>query len=253
MVDRDPRRARISWVIVGLLLGCGMVPGCVAGHARHVAEAQDLQQRLVTAEQSRIAPPNVKVYEVCKGDGLLAVARRTGVAFSQLAQWNHLALPYTLYVGQRLYLSEPPGWTANPAPHAAAAAGIAAHQVKSAAMLWRWPVRGRIVRGFRQRGSKGIDIAAPQGTKVRSAAAGKVVYSGSGLRAYNNLLIIRHDDEFLSAYGYNRRVYVKEGDLVIAGQNIAEVGAVNGKRTSLHFEIRRHGKPVNPLRYLPAR
>ncbi len=118
-------------------------------------------------------------------------------------------------------------------------------------ITWRWPTKGRIVRRFSQNGNKGLDINGNLGQPVYAAASGKIVYSGSGLIGYGKLIIIKHSKSHLSAYGYNRRLLVKEGDTVAGGQSIAEMGRTGTTQARLHFEIRRDGKPVNPLRYLP--
>lgn len=119
---------------------------------------------------------------------------------------------------------------------------------------WQWPVQGTVVRGFNPAaGSKGLDFAGEVGQAVFAAAPGKVVYSGSALKGYGELIIIKHDDLRLSAYGYNRTRLVKEGDMVRGGQQIAELGLGPESRPILHFEIRERGQPVNPLPYLPPR
>jgi lipoprotein NlpD len=117
---------------------------------------------------------------------------------------------------------------------------------------WQWPVQGEVLKGFslQMGGNKGIDIAGNLGDPVRAVAPGKVVYSGSGLRGYGNLVIIKHSDNYLSAYAYNKKLLVKEGDVVKAGAEIAKMGQNDAGRVMLHFEIRRNGKPVNPLLYL---
>tara|TARA_B100000745_G_scaffold142232_1_gene92984 strand:+ start:9363 stop:10229 length:867 start_codon:yes stop_codon:yes gene_type:complete len=126
---------------------------------------------------------------------------------------------------------------------------------KKSVTKWVWPVKGRVLSGYSSSNAnrKGIDIGGNIGSLVRAAADGKVVYSGSGLRGYGNLIIIKHDDDFLSAYAHNRQLLAKENDSVKAGQVIAELGSTEAKRPMLHFEIRRKGKPVNPLKYLPRR
>lgn len=118
---------------------------------------------------------------------------------------------------------------------------------------WRWPLRGAVEKDFvaGDRTRSGIRITAPVGSPVRSAAPGVVVYSGDGLKGYGNLIIIKHNDRFLSAYGFNRRLLVAEGQKVLAGQEVAEVGSGALGQGSLHFEIRRDGQAVNPLQYLP--
>jgi lipoprotein NlpD len=118
---------------------------------------------------------------------------------------------------------------------------------------WIWPANGKVVATFSESGSKGIDIAGKAGDPVIAAGDGKVVYSGMGLRGYGNLVIIKHDANYLSAYAHNRNILVKEGQPVTQGQKIAEMGNTEADRVKLHFEVRRQGKPVDPLRYLPRR
>lgn len=117
---------------------------------------------------------------------------------------------------------------------------------------WKWPVQGKIIKSFIQSGSKGIDIAAQSGDPIQAAASGEVVYSGNGLIGYGNLLIVKHDDLYLSAYANNASLQVAEGQKVTQGQVIAKCGKSASGIPSLHFEIRKNGKSVNPLGYLPA-
>ncbi|MBI4755413.1 MAG: peptidoglycan DD-metalloendopeptidase family protein [Betaproteobacteria bacterium] len=118
---------------------------------------------------------------------------------------------------------------------------------------WSWPVVGKVLVGFNDGSTKGIDIGGQAGESVLAAAGGKVVYAGSGLRGYGNLVIIKHNPALLSAYAHNRRLLVKEGENVTRGQKIAELGSSDADQTKLHFEIRNQGKPVDPLKYLPPR
>ena len=118
-------------------------------------------------------------------------------------------------------------------------------------LAWQWPIRGRLVKSFSQTGNKGIDISGKIGQSIKAAANGKVVYRGHGLIGYGNLLIIKHNYLYLSAYANNRRLLVKEGQDIKKGQVIAEMGLGKGKKAALHFEIRKNGKSVNPLNYLP--
>lgn len=126
-------------------------------------------------------------------------------------------------------------------------------KIAAGPIKWGWPASGKIVSTFKTKGAvnKGINIASAYGTKVTAAAKGRVVYAGSGLLGYGNLVIIDHNQQFLSAYAHNSRVLVKENDMVEKGQKVAEMGNSGADRVMLHFEIRRDGKPVNPLRYLP--
>jgi lipoprotein NlpD len=159
--------------------------------------------------------------------------------------------------------------SAKPAPQAPASRPTAASPVarapapkpssaeaKSAGPLrWRWPVEGPLVRRFKaaEPGKKGINIAGRIGQPVRAAAPGTVVYAGSGLVGYGRLIIVKHNKQYLSAYGHNQKLIATEGMEVEAGQVIAHMGNSGTNRTQLHFEIRRDGKPVDPLRYLPKR
>ncbi len=118
---------------------------------------------------------------------------------------------------------------------------------------WAWPADGPILNQYSESNSKGLDIGGSKGATVRAAAGGRVVYQGSGLRGYGQLIIIKHSDEFLSAYAHNDRIHVKEGDVVKRGQKIADMGSTGTDRAKLHFEIRRQGTPIDPLKYLPKR
>jgi len=118
---------------------------------------------------------------------------------------------------------------------------------------WIWPVNGKVIKHFSKKANKnkGLDIVAKKGTAVRATAQGKVVYSGSGLRGYGQLVIIKHNDSFLSAYAHNDKIHVAENEFVKAGQRIADLGSSDSNIDKLHFEIRYKGKPVDPLNYLP--
>lgn len=118
---------------------------------------------------------------------------------------------------------------------------------------WLWPATGAILAGFNEASNKGVDIAGNPGDPVIASAGGKVVYSGSGLRGYGKLVIIKHDENYLTAYAHNRELLVKEGDTVSRGQKIAEIGNTDADRPKLHFEIRKQGRPVDPMTYLPPR
>jgi lipoprotein NlpD len=120
-------------------------------------------------------------------------------------------------------------------------------------LSWMWPANGRIVATFDDGKTKGIDIAGKPGQQVMAAGAGKVMYAGSGIRGYGNLVIVKHSNTLLSAYAHNRAIVVKEGDTVSKGQVIAEMGDTDADSVKLHFEIRQQGKPVDPSRFLPSR
>lgn len=199
-------------------------------------------------------------YIVVKGDTLYSIARQQRVAVGRIVTLNKLSRPYTIYPGQRLSLKAGSA-VSNPVVSKKPRSTVIAKQPGSKVVglpnpsKWLWPTEGKVVKGFK--GSRtvqqGIDISGRMGQTVRSAATGVVVYSGSGLVNYGQLIIVKHNENFLSAYGYNSKLLVKEGDKVKAGQAIAKMGRVGQDAPLLHFEIRKYGKPVNPIRHLPKR
>lgn len=230
----------------------------------------------------RASPPSERInyHIVSRGDTLFSIAWRYEKDLEKLAAVNNLSASYTIYPGQRLSLdtssaalsrsrtsraSEPntaksriqkrqtiakstPVTRSTSPPKAAIATGTKYPEQIS----WRWPVRGKLASRYRAGGLfKGIDINSLPGSEVVASAPGSVVYAGNGLRGYGNLIIIRHNSVFLSAYAHNRRIFVREGAAVKAGQKIAEVGGDPANVRRFYFEIRKDGKPVNPLNYLP--
>lgn len=145
---------------------------------------------------------------------------------------------------------------AKAAPGAAVAPPPAAPSEPAKAAVageWQWPASGRLIAGYNEASNKGLDIAGNVGDPVLAAAAGKVVYAGSGLRGYGKLVVIKHNQEYNSVYAHNDKLLVKEDDQVVQGQKIAELGSSEADRPKLHFEIRKQGKAVDPTKYLPAR
>jgi lipoprotein NlpD len=225
-------------------------------------------------------PPGA--YQVKKGDTLYGIAWRYGLDYREVGVWNGIASPYRIYTGQVLRLQAPgapvakpkaartapltgtPAATAQAAgkpPQTVAQAPVVRRQAASgetppgSALRWRWPLQGQVVQTFRARDRtrQGIRIKGQPGQRVEASEAGKVVYSGSGLIGYGNLIIVKHNKDYLSAYGFNRKLLVKEGALVAKGEPVAEVGQAAGGTYQLHFEIRRNGTAVDPLRLLPRR
>ena len=207
---------------------------------------------------------------VQNGDTLFGVAFRNDIDYRDLAAWNNIGSPYTIYPGQSLKLypssggrtaagngTRPPAAVVNPG----SAAPKTPVPVKptpgpvSSGFNWRWPAEGVVIGRFTTGDAteQGVDIAGANGQAVRAASDGVVVYSGGGLVGYGELIIIKHSESWLSAYGHNRKRLVNEGQNVKAGQQIAEMGRSGASRDMLHFEIRYNGKPVDPLQYLPKR
>jgi len=208
---------------------------------------------------------------VQRGDTLYSIARRNNAAVADLARWNGLQPPYTIYPGQRLALGAggrtgagAPAGAGNgrtPAPRpstpppASAPAPRPAPVAVASNVRWQWPAQGVVLSGYVEGNAtrQGVAIGGSSGQAVNAAADGVVVYSGAGLVGYGELIIVKHNDQWLSAYGHNRKRLVNEGQAVKAGQQIAEMGRTGTDRDKLHFEIRYNGKPVDPLLYLPKR
>ncbi|WP_250513553.1 peptidoglycan DD-metalloendopeptidase family protein [Caballeronia sp. INDeC2] len=198
-------------------------------------------------------------YRVERGDTVSKIARANRTTVANIKRWNGLSNADAIEVGQVLRIA-PPAGSASAAESSAAGsaksdAGAQASSQNKAGpgVTLVWPAQGSIIRGFDGKNSKGIDIANVPGTPVVAAATGNVVYAGNGLRGYGNMLIVKHDDEYLTAYAHNRVLLVKEGQTVQQGQQIAEMGDTDSDRTMLHFEVRYMGRSTDPARYLPPR
>ena len=324
----------LTALVVSLLLaGCGtMRSSVVVEPAAGYANLRYSQVVHAATTPARTPVPGGS-YVVVKSDTLYSIAFRKGVDFRDLAQWNGIAPPYTIWPGQRLVLSPPKGAIAAQPTHvptssAGASAGVPKVPATSPAIgfepvpapsasiastsstvttappaivhlppaspavtattsvvpvagvptpapaiaplpapvpaagasramsgvHWRWPADGPLISRFQSGDAiPGIEIGGKPGDSVRAAADGVVVYSGNGLVGYGELVIIKHNESFLSAYGHNRKRLVKEGQRVSAGQQIAEMGSTGATRNELEFQIRKDGNPVDPLGYLPPR
>ena len=226
-------------------------------------------------------------YTVRSGDTLIRIGLDHGQSSRDLARWNNLDNPNRIEVGQVLRVAPPAGAAAvvkavpqssvssaptpalaplppaadKPAPQAAAAASAPAAPVSAAApavspeddIAWIWPTSGPVLAGFDEVKNKGLDIGGAAGDPVLAAADGRVVYVGAGLRGYGNLIILKHNNTYLTAYAHNQTLLIKEDQTVRKGQKIAEMGSSDADRVKLHFEVRRQGKPVDPSKYLPPR
>ena len=262
------QRLMIGFVLSSLLVGCSSTKSSSVGVVDRNNAAP--QRPTVTTGQ----------YAVRRGDTLFSIAFRYGWDYKALAARNNIPEPYTIHPGQtirfdgrtgsapttvvtssqstasssskttvtRRPVGASPTIASKPAPAPLPPAG-------PAPTGWGWPSNGILIGKFSSNGSlnKGIDIAGDLGQPVLAASDGTVVYAGSGLRGYGELVIIKHNETYVSAYGHNRRLLVREGQQVKVGQTIAEMGSTGTDRVKLHFEIRRQGKPVDPLQFLPRR
>ncbi|WP_406672196.1 peptidoglycan DD-metalloendopeptidase family protein [Natronospira sp.] len=216
-------------------------------------------------------------YTVEEGDTLYSIAFRHGLDYRALAEWNGIGSNYLIYPGDELVLSRPPAGVSpeqvaevreqsadREAGRSSASSGDARASGRSRGqgsgtqsmpprgdIDWQWPLEGEVLNQFGEGSmARGIQIAAEEGSDVHAAASGRVVYTGSGLIGYGKLIIIKHDDVYLSAYGHNQDILVEEGDDVDVGERIGRVGLGRGNRSMLHFEIRAEGQAVDPMRHL---
>lgn len=323
-----------------LLLMCWVVTGCVSPHTAPIVESRQNLTHTPPPEVAKSRIQNKQLYVVQRGDTLYGIALKHGIDYKELVQWNGIADPNTLKVGQEIDLLVPSrqakvvesapeeGQSTQPTlfalPQSATPAEVnsikplqtepisplpgamviaepksvklpysepavikpdieASQPVKSqpAAILppqqnrkpsdlekpikvqpevaqskngnnsikWSWPTNGKILSKYTER-TKGVSISGNAGQSVLASADGTVVYSGNSLRGYGNLIIVKHNDIYLSAYGHNSKILVREGETVSKGQKIAEMGNTDSEMVKLHFEIRERGKPVDPLKFL---
>jgi lipoprotein NlpD len=265
----------VSTALAALLSACSSSPRTPAPVEDRVAT------RPVAAADSKPLPGAENAgkpgyYTVQKGDTLTRIGLDHGQGWRDLARWNNLSNPHVIEVGQVLRVA-PPGAAvesagvvvrpiaplSNNTPSAATPPASAPAKPASASASnstaagedigLAWPANGQVIQGFDETKNKGIDIAGKAGDPVLAAADGQVVYAGAGLRGYGNLVILKHDNTYLTAYAHNQKLLVKEDQKVRRGDKIAEMGSSDADRVKLHFEVRRQGKPVDPSKFLAAR
>jgi len=249
---RDIKFSSIALIVLLLLV----VSGCNSSNKKY--------------DYSNRTMPNAKygtVYTVQRGDTLYSIAWVIKQDFRNVAKWNGIRSPYIIHPGQRLRMYPPPKKatkksSSGSSRSASSSSSTAKKQTKTTSYTkraptakvkrWGWPtVSRRVSARFRPSvGMDGIDISGNFGDAVYATAAGQVVYAGSGLRGYGKLIIIKHNKTYLSAYAHNETILVAEGQNVKAGKKIGKMGGSGKGRATLHFEIRKDGKPVNPAKYL---
>jgi lipoprotein NlpD len=273
------------------VVGLGMVVALLSACGSNTLNRAPVEDRNATSgsvmdprTQAVKQPPGFEnagkagYYTVKPGDTLMRIGLETGQNHKDLARWNNMDNPNKLEVGQVIRVVPPtaestaaakpvpaPASTVTPLPAAGAASAPAAKPAPTEAPVaaapaaadgelgWIWPGNGAVIAGFDEVKNKGLDIGGNAGDPVLAVAEGKVVYAGSGLRGYGNLVIIKHDNTYLTAYAHNRALLVKEDQSVKKGQKIAEMGNSDADRVKLHFEVRKQGKPVDPIKYLPTK
>jgi len=247
-------------VLIGVIGGCANKIQAPISQ-KSAARAESVTIHRAGSPQTPRDAAKPASYVVKRGDTLYSIAWRFGIDFRSLSRWNQIADPNVIRVGQRLSLK---------IPRAKKSSGRGAAKVKKRTtkrpaeparrhnsaplrVKWSWPANGSIQAASSALGTKGIEISGTRGEPITAAAGGTVVYSGSGLRGYGQLIIVKHNEKFLSAYAHNDRLLVAEGATVKSGQRIADMGDTDAKRVMLHFEIRRDGKAVEPRDFLHRR
>jgi len=280
------------WILLALLSACVLAgcanknrPAPVEDRSPNAAKAP---AKLI-AGVDNVGKPGY--YSVKSGDTLIRIGMDNGQSWRDIARWNNIENPNLIETGQVLRVTppeetgvvvrpvsstnvvtsptpasaasapatatntaavRPPASAASPSNSSTPANNLANADSAEETVSFQWPTRGNVLAGFDEVKNKGIDIAGKAGDPVLAAADGKVVYAGSGLRGYGNLVILKHNNTYLTAYAHNQSLLVKEDQAIKRGQKIAEMGNSDADQVKLHFEIRRQGKPVDPAKYLPV-
>lgn len=280
------------WMLLALLSACVLAgcanknrPAPVEDRSPNAAKAP----AKMIAGVDNVGKPGY--YSVKSGDTLIRIGMDNGQSWRDIARWNNIENPNLIETGQVLRVTppeetgvvvrpvsstnvvtsptpasavsapatatntaavRPPASAASPSNSSTPANNLANADSAEETVSFQWPTRGNVLAGFDEVKNKGIDIAGKAGDPVLAAADGKVVYAGSGLRGYGNLVILKHNNTYLTAYAHNQSLLVKEDQAIKRGQKIAEMGNSDADQVKLHFEIRRQGKPVDPAKYLPV-
>ena len=250
------------------LLGTSCGKKSIAPVSSRNGEQDKQSEEVVKKPQTKSASANVQkstLHRVVKGDTLYSISWNYNLDYKEIALWNNIAEPYVIYPSQSIRLTAPlikrsivkkttPATKTLPEkkPEVARKTSKEIEPVKFAGKIyWRWPTTGKLIKSTSPISKKGLDIAGSKGQIIKTSAPGVVVYSGSGLLGYGRLIIIKHNETYLSAYAHNSVLMVKEGDSVSSGQSIAKMGQDSNGQELLHFEIRKNGRPVEPINYLP--
>ena len=260
-----------GWVLKSTLLAFVlMLTGCTSSWQAPLetrSGGKRIGEPMPRAYESANVMPNSDTYQVQRGDTLYAISWRTNTDFKELADWNEIDSPYVIYSGQELRLTPPTKVAKTQAIQRSSKTRsstptrvkpkprkpVELDRVSVGNPRWLWPSKGRVISTFNARDPqrKGLKISGKEGSDVVATEAGRVVYSGSGLVGYGRLIIIKHNENYLSAYGHNKALLVEQGQAITKGQTIAQMGRINDAQAGLHFEIRRNGKPVDPMKLLP--
>ncbi|WP_370463069.1 peptidoglycan DD-metalloendopeptidase family protein [Limnohabitans sp. Bal53] len=273
MMFREVSRFWLAALTLLVLAGCTSSPRAPAPvETRGTSPKMSAPVAAPAAETVKVLPGAENAgkpgyYTVQRGDTLTRIGLDHGQSWRDLVSWNNLPNAHLIEVGQVLRVAPPNatvaangvvvqpmgGSTEAATPAKPAAAPVPAPSANDEGLGFAWPASGSVIGGFDEAKNKGLDIAGKAGDPVLAAADGQVVYAGAGLRGYGNLIILKHNNTFLTAYAHNQALLVKEDQKVRKGQKIAEMGKTDADRVKLHFEIRRQGKPVDPAKYLPVR
>jgi len=236
----------IAWSSLAIVMVIFLfISGCSLFSKQAPAPVVEMQYEVITKG----------VHVVQPGESLYAIAWRYGRDYREIAQVNAIAAPYVIHPGQKIALKKPTAVEVKTTTRSSSVKMTPpATPFPKQAKQWAWPTQGKIIKHYQSKGIglKGIDIQGEYGSNIMATNHGKVVYAGEGLRGYGLLVIVKHDDTYLSAYAHNSKLFVKEGDPIKQGQVIAAMGKSGADRVKLHFQIRKNGQPVDPLNLLPA-
>lgn len=239
---------RLSKIVICLVLGL-LLAGCSSNKAG--------------TSKASAGSFSGSIYTVKRGDTLYRISRMSGSSVGELARLNGISAPYTLEIGQKIRVKRSAGSSSakkkstvakTSKPRSSSGTGVAkVAPPPVGSKCWRWPTTGKIIEPFStsEGGNKGIDIAGSRGQPIYASAAGTVVYVGNQLRGYGNLVMIKHSEDYITAYAHNDTTLVNNGQKVSAGQKIATMGSTGSNTVNLHFQIRYRATAIDPQRYLP--